>query len=592
MDKIVERTPGRPARATVMGAVAAALLLFGSGAQAAVLDIMRGELERSHTVLAEQPTPVYYLSYEVTEDKLVSVNGSFGALIRWNANESRGLDIDLRVGSPALDNTRELRTRGGFFGLRSSSAPVPLDDEGLRTVLWYRTDQKYKNAIERFTQVQTDVQVNVEVEDKAGDFSIESKETAAEDTVEIEVDRADWEEKVRRYSAPFADSPHIYTASATLWADAETRWYVNTEGSAIKTSTAYYRISIYAATRAEDGMVLPRSEQFFAFSPEGLPDDETVMAAVHRMVRDLEALRDAPLVEPYTGPAILSGRASGVFFHEILGHRLEGHRQKGVDEGQTFREMVGENVLPETFSVVFDPTIRRIGDTDLVGAYRYDNEGVKARRVPVIVGGVLTNFLMGRAPIEGFPKSNGHGRKNTGFSPVARQSNLFVEVAQPRTREDLKAELLALAKRDGKTFGLLFDRIQGGFTITGRSLPNAFNVTPTVVYRVNLDGSEELVRGVDLIGTPLTAFSRIIAGGDDLQVFNGTCGAESGPVPVAAVSPSILVEQIEVQKKDKAQTRLPILPPPGGGGPKSIHGWLYPDVSTGHADATTMGEAR
>ena len=592
MDKTVERTPAQPTRATVTGAVAAALLLFGSGAQATVLDIMRDELERSHAVLAEQPTPVYYLSYEVTEDKSVSVNGSFGALIRWNANESRGLDIDLRVGSPELDNTRELRTRAGFFGLRSSSAPVPLDDEGLRTALWYRTDQKYKNAIERFTQVQTDVQVNVEVEDKAGDFSIESKETATEDTVEIEVDRAAWEEKVRRYSAPFADSPHIYTASATLWADAETRWYVNTEGSAIKTSTAYYRISIYAATRAEDGMVLPRSEQFFAFSPEGLPDDETVMAAVHRMVRDLEALREAPLVEPYTGPAILSGRASGVFFHEILGHRLEGHRQKSVDEGQTFRGMVGEKLLPETFSVVFDPTIRRIGDTDLVGAYRYDNEGVKARRVPVIVGGVLTNFLMGRTPVEGFPKSNGHGRKNTGFSPVARQSNLFVEVSQPRTREDLKAELLALAERDGKSFGLLFDRIQGGFTITGRSLPNAFTVTPTVVYRVNLDGSEELVRGVNLIGTPLTAFDRIIAGGDDLQVFNGTCGAESGPVPVAAVSPSILVGQIEVQKKDKAQTRLPILPPPGEGGPRSIHGWQHANVSTGHADAKTVGEAR
>ena len=592
MDKTMEPTWAARARTTAGGAVAAAVLLFGGGAQATVLDVMRDELQRSHAVLAEQPTPVYYLSYEITEDKVVSVGGSFGALARWSANETRGLDVDLRVGSPELDNTRELRTQPGFFGMRSSSAPVPLDEEGLRTVLWYRTDKKYKDAIERFTQVQTDVQVSVEAEDKAGDFSVESKETASQDTVEIEVDRAAWEEKVRRYSAPFADSPHIHTASATLWADAETRWYVNTEGSAIKTSTAYYRISIYAATRAEDGMVLPRSEQFFAFSPEGLPDDETVMAAVHRMVRDLEALREAPLVEPYTGPAILSGMASGVFFHEILGHRLEGHRQKGVDEGQTFREMVGENVLPETFSVIFDPTIRRIGDTDLVGAYSYDNEGVKARRVPVIVGGVLTNFLMGRTPIEGFPKSNGHGRKNTGFSPVARQSNLFVEVSEPRTRDELKAELLALVERDGKSFGLLFDRIQGGFTITGRSLPNAFNVTPTVVYRVNLDGSEEIVRGVDLIGTPLTAFSRIIAGGDDLQVFNGTCGAESGPVPVAAVSPSILVEQIEVQKKDKAQTRLPILPPPGGGGPKSIHHRGYSNASPGHAHSATVGEAR
>ena len=542
---------------------AALALLVAEQAPADVLDVMREELERSRKVLVEQPTPIYYLSYEITEDRSVTVVGAFGALSRWSEGESRALDIDLRVGGPKLDNTRELRSQRRGFANFAQAAPVPLEEEALRTVLWYQTDKTYKEAIERFTQVQTDVQVNVEAQDKAGDFSVETREVAFEDTMEIRVDRAAWEDKVRKYTAPFADSPHIFSGNASIWADAETRWYVNSEGSAIKTSTAFYRLSISALTRAEDGMVLPRSEQFLSFTPEGLPDEETVMAVVHEMVRDLEALREAPLVEPYTGPAILSGRASGVFFHEILGHRLEGHRQKGANEGQTFRKMVGKKLLPTTFSVVFDPTIRRIRDTDLVGAYRYDNQGVKARRVPVIVNGVLTNFLMGRMPIEGFPQSNGHGRKNTGYAPVARQSNLFVEVSETKTREELKAELLAKVAREGKPFGLFFDRIQGGYTITGRSLPQAFTVNPTVVYRVNLDGSEELVRGVDLIGTPLAAFEEIVAAGDDLEVFNGTCGAESGPVPVAAVSPSILVSKIEVQKKNVSQTRLPILPPPG-----------------------------
>ena len=558
-----------------------AVALFAGSAFADVLDVMRGELERSRQVLTEQPTPIYYLSYEITEDKTVSVNGAFGALTGWNENETRGLDIDLRVGSPDFDNTRELRSqRGGFPNFRTI-VQVPLEDEALRTILWYQTDRKYKESLERFTMVQSDEQVSVEADDQSGDFSVEKAEQASEETAVIEVDRGAWEERVRKFSAPFAASPHIFAANATIWADAETRWYVNTEGSAIKTSSAYYQISISASTRAEDGMVLPRTEQFFSTTPEGLPDDATLMATVHEMVSDLEALREAPLVEPYTGPAMLSGRASGVFFHEILGHRLEGHRQKGATEGQTFRKMVGEEVLPRTFSVIFDPTIKRLGGTDLVGSFRFDNQGVKARRVPVIEDGVLTNFLMGRIPIEGFPKSNGHGRKNTGFAPVARQSNLIVEVSETKTRDELKAQLRAMAEEEGKPFGLLFDRIQGGFTITGRSLPNAFNVTPTVVYRINLDGSEELVRGVDLIGTPLTAFSRIVAAGDDLEVFNGTCGAESGPVPVSAVSPSILVSQIEVQKKDKSQTRLPILAPPGDA--SSAFGAMHPELAGGDA---------
>ena len=556
-----------------------ATVIIPTGATADVLDVMREELERSGAVLMEQPTPIYYLSYEITEDKTVVVSSAFGALTGWNESETRGLDIDLRVGSPAFDNTRELRSQRGGFGTMRMNVQVPLQAEALRAVLWYQTDRKYKEALERFTVVQSDEQVSVEADDKSDDFSVEKAAQASEEILAIEVDRPAWEERVRRYTAPFADSPHVLAATASIWADAETRWYVNTEGSAIRTSNTYYRISVTASTRADDGMVLPRTEQFFSLTPGGLPDDEEVLATVHRMVGELEALREAPLVEPYTGPAMLSGRASGVFFHEILGHRLEGHRQKGALEGQTFRKMVGETLLPSTFSVVFDPTIKQLGGKDLVGAYRYDNQGVEARRVPVIVDGVLTNFLMARIPIEGFPKSSGHGRKNTGFAPVARQSNLIVEVSETKPRDELKAQLLALAEKEGKPFGLLFDRIQGGFTITGRSLPNAFNVTPTMVYRINLDGSEELVRGVDLIGTPLTAFSRIVAAGDDIDVFNGTCGAESGPVPVSAVSPSILISQIEVQKKAKSQTRLPILSPPGDA--SSAVGGMLPESANG-----------
>ena len=558
--------PSSYRRAAVrVASVFLAAAVFASNAVADVLDVMTEELERSRRALIEQPTPIYYLSYEITSVESASASGAFGALTGWAENDARSLDIDLRVGSPAFDNTRELRSRGRSARNTRTNVRVPVEDEALRAALWYETDRKYKQALERFTMVRSDDQVSVDADDQSGDFAVEQPERASEEAAAIEVDRNAWEARVRRYTAPFAESPHVLSGSARIAADAETRWYVNTEGSAIRTSTVHYRISVSASTRADDGMVLPRTEQFFSLTPDGLPDDETVMAAVHGMVADLEALREAPLVEPYTGPAMLSGRASGVFFHEILGHRLEGHRQKGAMQGQTFRKMIGEQVLARPFSVVFDPTIDRLAGTDLGGAYRYDNQGVKARRVPVIVDGVLTGFLMGRTPIEGFPNSNGHGRKSTGFAPVARQSNLIVEVSETSTRAQLKAQLIAMAQAAAKPFGLLFDRIQGGYTSTGRTAPNAFNVTPTMVYRIYPDGTEELVRGADLIGTPLTAFSRIVAGGDDPEVFNGSCGAESGWIPVSAVSPSILVSQIEVQKKTTSQTRLPILAPPGDG---------------------------
>ena len=550
---------------TILLVVATGLARAQDKGLSPVLQAMKGELSRSIQILKREPVSPYFLSYEITEDHSVIVAGSFGTITRSSENRRRQLDIDLRVGDYTLDNTHPIR--GGFpsFSWRRYSfveIPIEDNDDAIRSILWYHTDKKYKQAIEQLTKVKTNVQVKVEEEDKADDFSHEPPENYVGEPVSVAVDRHAWEEKVRKYTAPFAQYGDFYGVNATLTGKGETRWYVESEGSEIQTSQAYYRLFISAFAKAEDGMELPRYESFFAFTPDGLPDDETVLKAVAEMITDLQALRVAPIVDPYTGPAILSGRASGVFFHEIFGHRIEGHRQKREEEGQTFKKKVNEKVLPETFSLYFDPTLRRSGTADLVGSYRYDNQGVKARRVAVIENGIFKKFLMSRTPIEGFPNSNGHGRKQPGFAPVARQSNLIVEVAQSVSRKELKRMLIELVAKENKPFGLFFEDIQGGFTLTGRTIPNAFNVLPILVYRIYPDGREELVRGVDLIGTPLTAFSKITAADDRVEVFNGICGAESGGVPVAAASPGVFISQIEVQKKGKSQERPPILPPP------------------------------
>jgi predicted Zn-dependent protease len=309
-------------------------------------------------------------------------------------------------------------------------------------------------------------------------------------------------------------------------------------------------------------MELPRYQTYFASNPSGFPSEAVIMKDVEKMITDLHALRTASVVDPYSGPAILSGPAAAVFFHEVFGHRVEGQRQKNEDEGQTFRKRVNQQILPADFTVLFDPTLRKLGDVELMGSYRYDNEGVQARPVTAVENGILKSFLMSRAPIEGFPVSNGHGRSQAGLTPVARQSNLVVHATKPVTHAQLVQLLIDQIKRDNKPFGLIFEDIEGGFTITQRMIPNAFNVLPIMVYRVFPDGRQELVRGVDLIGTPLTTFSKIAAADDHEATFNGICGAESGGVPVSASSPALFISQIEVQKKLKSQDRPPLLPAP------------------------------
>jgi len=534
-------------------------------APAVVLSAAKAELSRSLDQFRKQPAPPYYLSYEITETQLVDVSGTFGVLTHSGERLRRQVYIDLRVGDYSLDNTRQVRG-DRFSGMldRFSMVEMPVQDDpdAIRAVLWYQTDKKYKKALEQLTTVRTNNQVKIAQEDKSADWSREEPENTSEPIIPVKVDRKVWEEKVRKYTAPFQKYGDLYEADASLSADRETHWFVSSDGSAIQTSQTYYRLFISAFTKAADGMELPRYESFFSFTPDGLPSDAAVLKIVDKMIADLRALKVAPTVDPYTGPAILSGRATGVFFHEVFGHRIEGHRQKNEDEGQTFKKMVGQSVLPDFLSVYFDPTERRWNGVDLVGSYSYDDEGVKARRVTAVENGILKNFLMSRTPIEDFPSSNGHGRAQPGFRPVARQSNLMVVTSKSTSREQLKDLLIEQIKKENKPFGLLFDDIQGGFTLTGRTIPNAFNVLPVMVYRIYPDKREELVRGVDLIGTPLTVFSRIVAAGGEVGVFNGVCGAESGGVPVSAGGPAILVSQIEVQKKTKSTERSPILAPP------------------------------
>lgn len=541
----------------------------GQAEKSVALKAMEEELHRSMKGLGEKgDPPPYFISFLVTETQQTQIAASYGALRSSSANHSRLLDVEVRVGDYQLDNTRRLR--GDQFGavLEMFSVPVslPVEDDldAIRSALWLETDKKYKAAVERLIQVKTNTAVKVKEEDPSADFSRETSQQFIGPLSRITLDVAQWEKRLKEYSALFNAYPEIYESNVTLSADATNKYLVNSEGTMIQQGMPHLRLGVYAATKADDGMGLYRYETFDVRSPERLPDDKTVRQAIERMAKDLLALRAAPTIEPYTGPAILSGRAAGVFFHEIFGHRIEGHRQKDEEEGQTFTKKINQPVLPDFISVYDDPTAERLGDTDLNGHYLYDDEGVKSQRVAVVEKGVLKNFLMSRSPAANFEKSNGHGRKQAGLRAVGRQGNLIVEASQSVSEEKLREMLIEECKKQGKPFGLIFKDISGGFTLTGRGIPQAFQVTPIMVYRVYTDGRpDELVRGVDLIGTPLVSFSKIVACGGKPEVFNGYCGAESGFVPVAAAAPSLLTAQIEIQKKEKSTDRPPLLPPPG-----------------------------
>jgi TldD protein len=532
-----------------------------------ILGVLSQELTRNFNTLKEKADPPpYFLSYAITEEDFALVSASFGAITSSNRSHTAGLDVSVRVGAPKLDNYHRVRGDRGQF---TSGTAVVIEDSPLaiKRRLWMDTDRTYRLAAERLIKIRTNSEVKVKEEDQSDDFSPEAPAVFSEAPPKLKFSSEDWTARARKLSAAFAKYPGILTSSVSVLAQSETKYLVTTEGTKLEHGRGFARVVISAVARADDGMDLSTSETFEAVDPRDLPKDQVIQAAIERVAKDLTGLLKAPVVDPFVGPAILSGRAAGVFFHEIFGHRVEGHRQKDETEGQTFTKSVNAPVLPDFLSVIFDPTKRKVGGVDLNGWYRFDDEGVSARPVSVVENGILKTFLMSRSPIEGVPHSNGHGRRQSGREVVSRQSNLLVESSRRVTNAKLREMLIAEVKRQNKPYGLYFDNITGGYTTTGRQGLQAFKVIPLVVYRVYPDGRpDELVRGADMVGTPLSSFAKILATSDRQEVFNGYCGAESGNVPVSAVSPALLVSEIEIEKKQKSQDRPPLLSPPTSAG--------------------------
>ncbi len=546
----------------------AALLSGGAArAQSPLVKILSDELERNFTALKQKAEPPpYFLGYEVTDQEEDVILASRGSIDGQNHRRERILDTTVRVGSPKFDNYR----RGASDRVRFTlPTRIALDDNeaSIRKQAWLTTDRVYRSAAQRLIRLQSDEKLRAAAADGSDDFSAEQPQVSFQAAPAIHFNSAEWAARLRKVSAQMSQFPGAINSDVAVEAQRVMTTLVTTEGTRVETGRLFARLIITARGKANDGMDVGSMETFETGDPSTLPKDAQILAAVEKAGRNLTDLLHAPPADPFVGPAILSGRAAGVFFHEIFGHRIEGHRQKDETEGQTFAKSVGKPVLPAFLSVIFDPTLAEYNGVTLNGTYAYDDEGVKARRIVSVDKGILKEFLMSRSPINGASNSNGHGRRSPGNEIVSRQSNLIVESTNKVSDAELRKMLIEEVKKQGKPYGLYFDQVTGGYTTTASRGLQAFTVIPLIVYRIFADGRpDELIRGADIVGTPLASFEKIMATSDKMEVFNGICGAESGSVPVSAVAPALLVSQIEIQRKERSQDRPPYLSRPSAGG--------------------------
>ncbi len=550
------------------------LLILGSGVLAGdespVLEAMQQEMLRSMDKLElgsfERP---YFIAYSLNELRGLDISASYGAIDNDSESHSRYVSVDVHVGDYNFDNTP---SGAGFFSFpdyydryasRLMRSPLENDLDALRHRLWLLTDGRYKQALDALNKKKGDLINTVEEEERPDDFSRESPSVRISPLKTLEPQAEKWRGQIKSLSAMFKRYPLILTSSVSFSAGLRNQFMINTEGSRLQLSNYDFNLSVLADARCDDGMTVYNIKTWSASTLSDLPTPQEMRERIQELIDGLLALREAEPAEPYSGPAIIVNEAAGVFFHEALGHRLEGHRLRNEQEGHTFKGKVGQKIIPEFLSVVDDPTLRVFDGTPLYGHYEYDQEMVEAQRVELVERGILQGFLMSRLPATGFPNSNGHGRADIYSKPVSRMGSLIVTSHDPKSFDQLVDMLVAECVAQGKEYGLIFEVLSSGETNTSGFGVQSLRCQPILVRRLYVDDRRtELVRGVELIGTPLNILENVIAAGDDSAVFNGVCGAESGSVPVSSVAPSILVSKVEVQKSTQKSRRPPILPPP------------------------------
>jgi TldD protein len=535
-----------------------------------VLNALKDELVRSkHKLRMPGEDGPYFIRYLVREYDDYDLGARFGAMFEDSYQHVRQASVETRVGSYQFDNTADDSAEKAFdlddFDRYEPPTFAPIDDDmdAMRATMWLQTDARYKQALAALHKKRGTRVTKLVEDEKMPSFSREKAARAVDPPITLKLDRAMWSDRLRRVSALFKNYPEIFDSQVKMAVDHQTRYLVTSEGSELVSERLIYSIQLLASSRAKDGLLVNHFKSFYGANEAEMPDEVELGRTAAQLADEVKRLREAPMLDPFNGPAILLPEAAGVFFHEALGHRLEGERQNDNKEGATFKGQIGKPVLPSFVSVLDDPTLRKVGNVSLNGYYRFDDEGVISRPVTLVDHGILRNYLKSRTPVKGSLDSNGHGRAEGTQDPIGRMASTIVKLDKVVSYAKLKEMLLEEVRRQKKAFGLIIADISGGQTNTTTYDFQAFKGMPRIVYRVDANtGEETLVRGVEFVGTPIGSLNRIAAASDQAAVFNGFCGAESGYVPVSTVAPAVLISEIELQRTRRALERPPLLPAP------------------------------
>jgi TldD protein len=534
----------------------------------ALIEILKKDSRRALKMKVRGFPRPYYCSLLLRDLKWTNTWSSSGSMYRKRSDHTRNVYCDIRVGRYRYDQVAD----GGLHDNDDEQesythTKVPIDDtchDGLRMAIWRLSESKFREALSDFNSRESSRLSTVDPNRRLASFApLPAIKKISYKRFE-KIDEEKWVRFCKRASKWLSELKHLSANYVEFDASQETKIFVNTENRIIVQQSQVFSIIASLRKLTNEGFQIEQELVLNCGTQKELFDMKTFKRRALERYNKLLELIDAKKIHSFSGPVLLSPKASGLLFHEAIGHRMEGSRLLSNGEGKTFKGQIGKKILNVDLDIYDDPRIKSFGGKRCIGAYEFDDEGTKATRADLIKSGKIAGFLNTRSqlPVRGMQQPNGHARNKQHQRPISRMGVTVVRSKDGESWDELKAHLIREIIEQRKPFGLIVYQTSGGETDTTSYDFQAFSGDISYARLVYPDGREEVVRGVDFVGTPLQALHNIVAVGDEMVMDNHYCGAESGFIPVTTIAPAILLNNLELQAKDEALVTQYILPRP------------------------------
>ena len=395
------------------------------------------------------------------------------------------------------------------------------------TVLMTReaVSESARKAVSSAKAVSSNIKERVKIENTSPSRdSVKSR--ASQNPSDIEIARK-MRVPTELVKAARAQDQNVVSASS-VYLDATGQAAIATsDGTCVEMESCRILFSINAVAKSSDRLVSAREFEGTREGFEFLDRINLLSYAKRASQRALSLLKAKPAPSGRY-KVVMDPELAGTFAHEAVGHACEADLL--ISGESILQNMLGKKIGSELVTICDDPTMENGW-----GSYKYDDEGVKARKRVLVEKGILAGFITSKETSAKLGTTSNGGARAESYAarPIVRMSNTYLSPGDYSVEE-------------------LFEKVDSGIYVKGTNggqvdtSKGTFQFSAEESYMIEKGKLTTPLLDVSLSGMTLETLNNIEAIAKDIKFNPGFCGKAYQSVPAGDGAPHFLARNVVV----------------------------------------------